>query len=588
MSLVPEYKFPEVPYSMRTNTGTLRTGLCWQVRDGQGVWTPKYIIYESVITSIVFDIGTARTRAEATRRVLFKFPNDIEVCAAAWLDGFNQFYFTFLCQYNGVELSQAQYDACGMGNWYNKSVNINGANIQGSDGTDRLLNFVYSWICSYYPQSDPVENLTEPYDVMLDYFIPRAATSPQIPLPVSAIAGEFAVRDLYTYGQNQYPWPIMYDGATTASSTGTANFSIVNLTTFNTGMKTLGSGTDEDIFRVLPNPGPEDDPSGPGGGGGSYDPTSDPIDFPGLPTGGALTSGMIKGFVIGSSGLAQLQNKLWDMSFFDIATQFQKLVNQPLDCLISLHALPVLPTTDSTAEEIKLGSFPTGVSANKITNQYVVVDCGSLTVPEFYGNALDYGPYTKCEIYLPFIGLRSLVIDDVEKATIALKYYVDVLTGSVIAFIKCGQSVLYTYTGSCIQHIPATSQTSDLLHNTISAVGPIATGIVTGSPASAAAGAVAGAVNTASSKNHVSRSGDLAGAAGIMGEFCPYMVFHRPRQSLARDYNKFKGYPSNISYTLGTLTGYTEVEHVHLTGLDGASGAELNEIESLLKSGVII
>ena len=57
----------------------------------------------------------------------------------------------------------------------------------------------------------------------------------------------------------------------------------------------------------LPDPDqpPQDyDPSGPGGGGGNYDPTSDPIDFPGLPSGGALSSGSIKAFGVSQGIMA--------------------------------------------------------------------------------------------------------------------------------------------------------------------------------------------------------------------------------------------------------------------------------------------
>ena len=93
---------------------------------------------------------------------------------------------------------------------------------------------------------------------------------------------------------------------------------------------------------------------------------------------------MIKGFVMNSGNLIGLQQKLWDMSIFDIATQFQKLVNQPLDCIISLHCLPFIPT-EGSPEEIKLGSFPTTIQANRVSVQYMEIDAGSITVKEFWG-----------------------------------------------------------------------------------------------------------------------------------------------------------------------------------------------------------
>lgn len=333
---------------------------------------------------------------------------------------------------------------------------------------------------------------------------------------------------------------------------------------------------------------PDDDPSKPGGGDGQYVQESDPIDYPTLPTGGPLTSGMIKAFLMDALSIEQFQNKLWNMSIFDITTQFQKLLNEPLNCVISLHCLPFVPTTGAT-QHIKLGSFDTEVDAARITSNYMEIDCGTLDIKKMWGSALDYGPYTKdIEIYLPFIGFRNIQIEDAQGSTLECKYYVDVLTGSCVAFIKCGPSVLYSFTGNCLSHIPVSGSSSDLLKTIIGTGSSMAIGLVAGNPASAAAGAIAGAVNTATAKNHVTRTGELAGAAGILGEFKPYVILHRPKQSLAKNYNKFKGYPSNITSKLSALRGYTEIEHVHLTNIEGATDAELQQIESLLKNGVII
>lgn len=359
---------------------------------------------------------------------------------------------------------------------------------------------------------------------------------------------------------------------------------------FDDYLRNNGEEFEGDVFtdeEVPGEPAGGGDTSGTGGGGGNYDPTSDPIDFPSLPTGGPLTSGMIKGFVMNSGNLQGLQSKLWDMSIFDITTQFQKLVTQPLDCLISLHCLPFTPT-EGSSEEIKLGSFPTTIEANRIVVQYMEIDAGSISVSEYWGSALDYAPYTQVEIFVPFVGFRNLKIEDIQGLTLALKYHVDVLTGDCVAYLKCGSSVLYSWTGNCLTKIPCSATSSDRLARGISAVGSVGVGLVTGNPAAAAAGAITGAVNTSTAKTHVQRSGDVAGSSGIMSEFVPYLVFHRPKQSLAKGYNTFKGYSSNITYTLNSLKGYTEVQHIHLTGITGATDTELNEIEQLLKSGVII
>lgn len=379
----------------------------------------------------------------------------------------------------------------------------------------------------------------------------------------------------------------------------------------------LSGGDGSDPHDVSPGgggggggtPAGGDDTSNPGGGDGNYDDTSDPIDFPDLPTGGALECGALVAHRVSKQALTVIFTKLWDLTLINT---WLKSLEDPMDAIVSLHALPVSPNVENDPNNIFIGNLDMGISTPIVTSQYVEVDCGSLTLNEFWGSALDYSPYTRIEIYLPFIGMRTLRTEDVMKSTLAIKYYVDVLTGDCIAFIKCGISVLYTFNGNCKMSIPLSSRSTDALQKILVATGlAIAGGSVavgggaaaaaaTKAPQIAAAGLtsqaanmqagslmLSGAANIASTKINVSRSGDVSGSVGIMGEYIPYLIIHRPVQSLAKDYNKFKGYTANLTKKLGDLSGYTEVEHINLQGIPNATADEMAEIKSLLTSGVI-
>ena len=91
-----------------------------------------------------------------------------------------------------------------------------------------------------------------------------------------------------------------------------------------------------------------------------------------------------------------------------------------------------------------------------------------------------------------------------------------------------------------------------------------------------------------SSKITTQRSSALSGNPGILDDFVPYIILHRPVQSLAKDFRKFKGYPSNITATLSSVTGYTEVEYVNLQNIPNATSAEMDEIKNLLSKGVLL
>lgn len=344
----------------------------------------------------------------------------------------------------------------------------------------------------------------------------------------------------------------------------------------------------------LDDPVQEDDPSVPGGGGGGYDGTSDPIDFPNLPRGGALASGGCRAYRPTAQEIKSLMNTLWNTSIFDIST-FQKLVDNPMDAIIGLHALPVTPVSSERALHVFVGNFNTNISMDTITNQYLTVDCGSIDLREFWGSALDYSPYTKIAVYLPFVGIKDLTIDDVMPKNIRIKYNIDVLTGDCIAFVKCGTAVLYKFAGNMKQDIPLTGQRSDVqlrgLVSTMSIIGSAAMGSAVGGGVGGGMilGATASGIgNVASSKIVTQRSGALGGNVGVLDEFTPYLIIHRPVQSLANNFKTFKGYPSNITRQLSSISGYTEVEYINLQNIPNATSAEMEEIKNLLNKGVLI
>ena len=66
----------------------------------------------------------------------------------------------------------------------------------------------------------------------------------------------------------------------------------------------------------------------------------------------------------------------------------------------------------------------------------------------------------------------------------------------------------------------------------------------------------------------------------------PYLILTRPRQAHPANQNHYTGYPSFITENLSELSGYTEIEQIHLENVQ-ATDSELNEIVSLLESGVI-
>lgn len=373
---------------------------------------------------------------------------------------------------------------------------------------------------------------------------------------------------------------------------------------FTTLMPTLsiGSGTyyDVNIGESLEEYDPDveeiptDDPFEPGGNTGEDDPggngdftdENDDIPIPPVPTLSAVDTGFITLFNPSLTQLKNLASYMWG-SLFDITT-WKKLYADPMDCILGLSIVPVA-VPNGSSKEVKVGNLGTGISMTTAASQYVEVDCGSLNVNEYWGAYLDYSPYTKAEIYLPYIGTHPIDIDDIMGKTVSIKYHVDILSGACTAYVKCGGSVLYEFIGQCASSIPISANDfTNVVNGVLTIAGAIGTMVASGG---AAAPMVAGATTIASAavnnmKPTVEKSGSMSGTGGMMAVQKPYIILTRPQQALPRSQNSFMGYPAFKTVYLGSVEGYTEIESIHLTNIPGTD-TEIAELMELLQKGVI-
>lgn len=333
--------------------------------------------------------------------------------------------------------------------------------------------------------------------------------------------------------------------------------------------------------------------SGGGGGTGTFSRTGDTIGEHDLPTLSAVDAGFITLFAPTRGEMKSLASYLWS-DLFSLDT-FKKIFANPMDAILGLSIVPVqVPTSGS--KTVKVGNISTGVSMTKASTQYVKLSCGSLQVEEYWGAYLDYSPYTKCEIYLPYIGVHELSIDDVMGKTIKVVYYLDILSGACTAEIYSEGTCLYSFVGQCSASIPISGNDWTNVINGVMQIGAAVGSLVASGGLSAPisggmlasglkTGASVGGTVTAS-KPSVERSGSMSGAGGMLGQQNPYLIITWPKECIPASQNKFIGYPSFVTVTLGDITGFNIVESVHLENIP-ATSEELDEIESLLMNGVI-
>ena len=359
------------------------------------------------------------------------------------------------------------------------------------------------------------------------------------------------------------------------------------------GVSSGGLSTIREVLLLNPyTPEPEDtDPyypggsSGTGGGTGNFDGTGDDIAIPGLPTLSAVDTGFITLFNPSITQLKNLSDYMWS-SLFDIDT-FKKIFANPMDCILGLSIVPV-SVPNGGLKEVFVGNISTGVSMTVASSQYVIVDCGTLNVNEFWGAYLDYDPYTKAEIYLPYIGTHPISVDDIMGKSVHVVYHIDILSGACTAFVKCGGSVLYEFIGQCSSSIPVTGNDwTNVINGVLSVSAAIGTMVATGGATAPMAASSIASTAVNSMKSNVEKSGSMSGTGGMLAVQTPYLILTRPRQATPAHQNEFMGYPSFITSKLGSLSGYTVVEEIHLENISGTE-QEISEIENLLKTGVIL
>lgn len=277
---------------------------------------------------------------------------------------------------------------------------------------------------------------------------------------------------------------------------------------------------------------------------------------------------------------------LWSSDFFE---QIKKLFNDPMQAIIGLHKV-YSPVQTSGLGTIKCGYLDSSVPSKLVSEQYVTVDCGSVSLQEYFGNVFDYPPFTEISIYLPFIGVRRLDPSDVMRATVSVKYHVDVFTGACLADVNVKRDtaggVLYTFPGSCSVQYPLSSGSYMGIVSTIAST--VVSAVTAPTPLGMGAAALGGITNLAfNSHANVERSGSFTGNAGAMGSKIPYLIISRPQTAMAQNFETLSGYPSNTYTKLSACTGFTQVKFVHVENLN-ATDAEKQEIEQLLKEGVIL
>lgn len=309
-----------------------------------------------------------------------------------------------------------------------------------------------------------------------------------------------------------------------------------------------------------------------------------------------------------------------------------KIWNNPFDGVIGAHELYATPSKDGYST-IRSGFLDSGISSIIVRQRYTQINCGSIVIPEYWGNYLDYSPYSQAYIYLPFIGIMAVDVDDIVGHAVNVLYHVDSYTGSCIAQITCARTgysnTLYQFSGDCSVEIPMAGgsqaaikaamiganayQNAANISAGMSLLGGIGSGLASGIGSALGGNPIGGiahgigqaiggitsavsqraygeAQHTAamvSQKSTVQHSGSFGASHGAMGIKKPYIFIRRPIQKVVNNYNRLYGYPAHKMVVIGDCTGYLRCREANVQS-SLATEEEKSLIEQLLKSGVYV
>lgn len=342
--------------------------------------------------------------------------------------------------------------------------------------------------------------------------------------------------------------------------------------------------------------------------------------MPGTPMAFAQNVGLITVYHPTTDQLYAFERWLWvTLANADINTVW----NNPFDGVIGLFELYCTPT-DVGHRTIHSGFLDSGIDSATIS-RYTEINCGTLAIPEYYGNYLDYSPYSKAHVYLPFVGVQELNVDDIVGHAVNITYRIDEYNGSCIAMITVakttevnGETVeyrntMYQFDGNCAVDLPISGgsqasikaglmmanayQMASIVSagaNLLGGLGSLLTGNIGGAISGIGGAASAYAFGQANALSHmlsgkstVQKSGQFGSSYGAMGIKNPFITIVRPKQIQVPNYNELYGYPAHKMVTIGSCTGFLRCREVHVIS-PTASDEEKSIIESLLKSGVYV
>lgn len=225
----------------------------------------------------------------------------------------------------------------------------------------------------------------------------------------------------------------------------------------------------------------------------------------------------------------------------------------------------------------------------------------SQSITRTYNNFLDYSPYTRYYLYVPYFNIIEIEPERVYGHTLDCYLSFDAISGILKLFLYLDDNKLLSSQSIKISIDVPVGKTNaqeidrNNIMNAISTIGSLV-GMGIGAYSGNALITAGSAVKFTSAINNAIKTNiKTASTQGMNGNFCDLGIDKTIRliretvSNVTKPNASLVGLPCNQNYTLSLLTGYTKVGNINFnpSGYE-IYNDEISEIVELLKSGVIL
>lgn len=347
-------------------------------------------------------------------------------------------------------------------------------------------------------------------------------------------------------------------------------------------------------------------------------------------------------YICSDGAIQEISNAMFDTSQGGITGIFEDIkkglemygegsgvINAVQSCMFYPFNLNEVFTSVMNQNYIYFGGYKFDLqnnTVNKILYPNGCIDFGSVKLERTFNSYRDYAPYQRLYVYLPYLAWYELDINKYLGKTIGVKYFIDTRTGLCMAVLTANGVMCDYMSGQIGVAMPitltdysayASAQIRTLLgggSNVIGSGGSMGSkitegyknftgGLVEGGAVGLGVGlgmagvGVAGAFQGAKTlygltQNNINNFNKTigSGSTSMLNQYLPQEVcfmFEIQDADITPNELSLQGLPSNASGSVGSFTGYLEVDTVNLVCAD-ATANEKAQIVSMLKSGVYI